>query len=149
MEKKGYVAMLKDPRWQKKRLEILQRDNFTCRCCGSADKELQVYHLYYNPYQALVALCKDCHDYETFMKDEMFGACHDFCLMMGQLGLTKGVPYAVLSNFCSWFVGDMPPVIYDWISSLIETNEDLNNSINKRAWAEFKSKSLNSYGIKK
>ena len=30
----GYSEKLKDPRWQKKRLEILERDNFRCQYCG-------------------------------------------------------------------------------------------------------------------
>ena len=69
MEKKSYAELLKDPRWQKKRLEIMQRDKFTCQYCGATDKELQVHHLTYhekvNPWEhrndELVTLCKDCH----------------------------------------------------------------------------------------
>lgn len=68
-KKKTYAELLKDPRWQKKRLEIMQRDNFMCRHCGVTDKELQVHHLSYmngvKPWDysdaELVTLCKDCH----------------------------------------------------------------------------------------
>lgn len=64
-----YSEKLKDPRWQKKRLEIMQRDNFTCRLCGDAESELNVHHLYYVSGKAvyeydnesLVTLCHDCH----------------------------------------------------------------------------------------
>lgn len=62
-----YSQKLKDPRWQKKRLEILNRDNFTCRYCGDAKTELHIHHLSYNgePWQQhndkLVTLCKHCH----------------------------------------------------------------------------------------
>ncbi len=31
MDKQQYASKLKDPRWQKKRLEILQRDDFACQ----------------------------------------------------------------------------------------------------------------------
>jgi len=65
---KSYSEKLKDPRWQKKRLEILQRDNFTCVECGNSKNTLHVHHLYYdkNPWDVksnrLVTLCEYCHD---------------------------------------------------------------------------------------
>lgn len=33
--KKTYKENLKNPKWQKKRLKILKRDDFKCRCCDS------------------------------------------------------------------------------------------------------------------
>lgn len=65
----AYSDLLKDPRWQKKRLEILQRDNFQCRCCESKTKTLHVHHSYYikgnDPWEydnaVLLTLCEDCH----------------------------------------------------------------------------------------
>lgn len=73
MEKKSYAELLKDPRWQKKRLEIMQRDNFTCQHCLSTDKPLQVHHLVYEkgkkPWayknEELITLCEECHRLET------------------------------------------------------------------------------------
>lgn len=64
-----YAEKLKDPRWQKKRLEIMQRDNFTCRYCGSKDKSLVVHHVLYEhnmePWEydghKLMTLCEECH----------------------------------------------------------------------------------------
>lgn len=69
MEKKSYAELLKDPRWQKKRLEIMQRDNFTCQLCGSKSDVLNVHHKHYIedrlPWEyegvLLVTLCQDCH----------------------------------------------------------------------------------------
>ena len=69
MEYNSYSEKLKDPRWQKKRLEILERDNWTCRFCGCKDKSLHVHHLFYLPKREpweyprgfLIALCEDCH----------------------------------------------------------------------------------------
>ena len=64
---KSYGEKLKDPRWQKKRLEILERDGWECTNCGTKDVELHVHHLKYNgnPWDAknedLQTLCKDCH----------------------------------------------------------------------------------------
>ncbi len=64
-----YVDKLKDPRWQKKRLEIFERDNFICSFCGENKKTLHVHHLKYipesNPWESknedLETLCEDCH----------------------------------------------------------------------------------------
>ncbi len=67
-----YREKLKDPRWQKKRLTILDRDAFTCRQCGATTKTLHVHHLDYihgrapweYPDGALVTLCEACHEIE-------------------------------------------------------------------------------------
>src|SRR3990167_8201193 len=68
---KNYQERLKDPRWQKKRLFILQRDNFECQLCFDAENTLHVHHKYYNnsdpwdaPDSALITLCAECHDQE-------------------------------------------------------------------------------------
>ena len=65
----NYSELLKDPRWQKKRLEIMQRDNFTCQFCFSATKTLHVHHLAYEgshpwetPNDKLVTVCERCHE---------------------------------------------------------------------------------------
>ena len=66
----SYSELLKDPRWQKKRLKILERDDFTCRSCVNANNTLHVHHLYYDyklkPWEYedddLVTLCEDCHE---------------------------------------------------------------------------------------
>jgi hypothetical protein len=67
-----YSEKLKDPRWQKKRLEVLQRDEFMCVTCQNTEEMLCVHHLDYikgiepwdYPIECLVTLCKSCHDYE-------------------------------------------------------------------------------------
>lgn len=76
-----YRDKLSDPRWQKKRLEILQRDSFTCQECKCTTKELQVHHRSYvkgaNPWEYdnddLVCLCRECHEERTqFDKDLVY-----------------------------------------------------------------------------
>lgn len=42
-----YAEKLKDPRWQKKRLEILERDKWMCRGCCETQKTLHVHHIFY------------------------------------------------------------------------------------------------------
>ena len=64
-----YKEQIKNPLWQKKRLEILSRDKFACVVCGSTDKQLHVHHKKYiagrdywdYPDELLVTLCEDCH----------------------------------------------------------------------------------------
>ena len=62
-----YLEKLKDPRWQKRRLEIFERDNWTCQNCGNSESTLHVHHRWYagNPWEApdraLVTLCENCH----------------------------------------------------------------------------------------
>ncbi len=69
----NYKEYYKDPRWQKARLLILERDEFVCQCCYSTDKTLHVHHRVYvsgrKPWEYdekfLVTLCEDCHSKET------------------------------------------------------------------------------------
>ena len=64
----NYSDKLKDPRWQKKRLQIMNRDGFSCRNCGDSESTLQVHHLEYmnNPWDVddkkLLTLCESCHN---------------------------------------------------------------------------------------
>lgn len=63
-----YKDKLKDPRWQRRRLEILQRDDFRCVLCGAHTKMLHVHHRMYfgEPWEApdwaLETHCEECHD---------------------------------------------------------------------------------------
>ena len=62
-----YSQKLQSPKWQIKRLKILERDNFTCVCCGDKETTLHVHHLEYkgNPWEVnddkLITTCKHCH----------------------------------------------------------------------------------------
>jgi hypothetical protein len=72
MYKKTYSEKLRDPRWQKKRLQIFDRDNFTCVKCGNDELELHVHHKKYiknrEPWEYsdkfLETLCHVCHNKE-------------------------------------------------------------------------------------
>lgn len=47
----------------------MERDNYTCKCCGAYNCEINVHHTNYIPYrmaweypnETLVCLCNDCH----------------------------------------------------------------------------------------
>jgi hypothetical protein len=68
----NYKELLQHPKWQLKRLKIIERDNATCRECSSDSKMLHVHHLKYlnghKPWEYeddyLITLCKDCHELE-------------------------------------------------------------------------------------
>jgi hypothetical protein len=70
MSKKSYYEKLKDPRWQKKRLEVMEREGFACQQCHSIDKTLNVHHGFYAsgyepweyPSKSLHCLCEECHE---------------------------------------------------------------------------------------
>jgi hypothetical protein len=79
---KDYQTKLRDPRWQRKRLEILERDEFTCGLCEDNGSELHVHHRQYHkgldPWDyedaELITLCRDCHEYvrlSQFLISEM------------------------------------------------------------------------------
>ena len=65
-----YAEKLRDPRWQKKRLEIMELDGWKCRICGDVDSTLHTHHLYYKrgrepwdyPNESLICLCETCHE---------------------------------------------------------------------------------------
>ena len=70
-----YSQKLKDPRWQKKRLLVFQRDGFACRDCGNSHNHLQVHHCAYhgNPWDIddtlLLTVCEDCHEKRQYLED--------------------------------------------------------------------------------
>lgn len=71
-----YKEKLLDPRWQKKRLEVLQRDEFTCQQCGDKEETLHIHHFCYpksrNPWDSdeldLITYCASCHTLEEYLK---------------------------------------------------------------------------------
>lgn len=73
--KATYSEKLRDPRWQKRRLEIMQRAEFKCECCGDEKTEFHIHHTKYTgepwqaPDEALECLCRECH----FIKEDLKG----------------------------------------------------------------------------
>jgi hypothetical protein len=75
----NYVEQLKHPLWQKKRLEVMQRDNFGCKSCGMGDQQLHVHHKYYKkntllweyPDESLITLCGNCHKEADALREQL------------------------------------------------------------------------------
>ena len=73
-----YLEKFKDPRWQKLRLKVFERDEFSCQICYDELSTLHVHHRYYEsnkepwdyPLEALVTLCEDCNSEETENRPE-------------------------------------------------------------------------------
>lgn len=64
-----YAQKLLDPRWQRLRLEVMQRAEFGCECCMDTSSTLHVHHNEYikgrEPWEyepkQLSCLCDECH----------------------------------------------------------------------------------------
>ena len=75
----SYNELLKHPKWQKKRLKILERAGFECEYCESKENTLHVHHGYYEkglkpweyPDESLHCLCENCHPERQLMLDEI------------------------------------------------------------------------------
>lgn len=77
--KSAYAQKLLDPRWQRLRLEILQRDNFACTYCGDTKGTLFVHHGFYTagkqpweyPVDSLHTTCSECHSMADQVREEL------------------------------------------------------------------------------
>ena len=69
-KKSDYSKKLLDPRWQKLRLEVMQKNEFHCEMCGDGENTLHIHHKAYfkdhEPWdyyhEQLAVLCEHCHD---------------------------------------------------------------------------------------
>lgn len=79
MKKQDFKLQYLHPNWQKKRLEILERDEYCCQSCLDSDSKLNVHHKSYvrdrdiwdYPNYYFTTLCDDCHN-QFHEKIEMF-----------------------------------------------------------------------------
>lgn len=73
----SFSDQYKHPNWQKKRLEIFERDGFLCQHCEIGDRTLQVHHRKYEKSKHIwecsddcyVTLCESCHSKATALVD--------------------------------------------------------------------------------
>ena len=81
-KKSEYSEKLRDPRWQKLRLQVFERDGWKCRNCGDSETTLAVHHKRYQrglepweyPLESLMTLCEECHqgEYEERRQVEQY-----------------------------------------------------------------------------
>jgi hypothetical protein len=75
-----YSEKLKDPRWQKRRLELLDGSNWTCGWCSTKSKTLHVHHGFYrrgvDPWdyedKVMHVLCDECHKMAETGRDKLY-----------------------------------------------------------------------------
>jgi len=73
----NYAQKLQDPRWQRKRLEVMQAAGWACVICGDKDEELNVHHpaysAYHEPweYSNLQCICRTCHTIQHLPKQKL------------------------------------------------------------------------------
>lgn len=93
MPRMTYSEKFKDPRWQKMRLQVLERCQWKCIQCHDKASTLHVHHVYYMagrdpweyPSASMVALCAKCHEQdpnagawdieEMYLLSERFDDC--------------------------------------------------------------------------
>lgn len=77
-----YSEKLKDPRWQRRRLELFANANWRCEYCSRRDKTIHAHHIHYikgrNPWEypneLMAVLCSDCHAEKHEYEEKLFSA---------------------------------------------------------------------------
>ena len=85
--KATYSEKLKDPRWQRRRLLVLDAYGFCCESCGDDTQELHVHHNVYKkgrePWEyedhELRPLCVKCHKAQEDIRDEFLSILGKVC----------------------------------------------------------------------
>ena len=127
-----YAQKLRDPRWQKKRLEILKRDEWTCQKCFDSGSTLAVHHRDYllntdpwdYPNDLLITLCEECHDNE---RTERSGNEDDLLKMLRRLFLAEDI-HTFASGFLAMKLQHSHEVVasvYEWALASQEIQREL------------------------
>lgn len=101
----SYSDKLRDPRWQRMRLQIMERDRFHCVECGSGDNTLNVHHGCYLPglapweYEAhlLHTVCESCHE----RAQDALAVVHKLLGSLGVAELRVAADVLVSAGVCS------------------------------------------------
>jgi 5-methylcytosine-specific restriction endonuclease McrA len=85
-DRRPYSEQRRDIRWQKKRLEIMERDGWRCVICGHGEGEtgfiLNVHHVVYSRHcemwelnnDVYQTLCEGCHELRQELTDKIADA---------------------------------------------------------------------------
>lgn len=144
--RKPYWEKLRDPRWQKKRLEIMERDKFKCCQCGDMSSTLNVHHGYYerglDPWEydddTLWTLCERCHEdagLELTFIHHLFATIHPSLLIDARLEamfIRDGLSGLTKLDFPKYFVG-----LGDIRMTAIAKYRAIRDCINQQREAEF------------
>ena len=125
-----YSEKLKDPRWQKKRLRILERDKWVCQICGDPDSTLNVHHKAYTnsepwdtPDEYLITLCEGCHELETEkMQDALRELNRSF-----KLKFFSGSIMEIAMAVREMQLNHLPEVVATYLTYLLTSEEEMEN----------------------
>lgn len=107
---KTYFEKLKDPRWQKKRLEVLEHGGWSCEHCGDSGSTLHVHHRQYfkgrEPWDyevgQLAVLCEDCHGFTHESEDSLLLAAS---FVVGDGPFNRDSAASLIAGFCNQGMG--------------------------------------------
>lgn len=141
-----YHEKLLDPRWQKLRLAIFNRDEWTCRNCFDSENTLTMHHLSYSPgkdpwdypLENFLTLCKNCHeiefetrpDYEKMLlqiiRQKGFMADDIFRIISAFQKLSIIMPAEVTASIIEFMFDDdimnkITPLYWDYCHKKVET----------------------------
>jgi len=127
MNKVDFFEQYKDPRWQKKRLEIMQRDEFACQNCYDDTSTLNIHHKYYipnkkpweYPNELLITLCEGCHEWE---EDHKY-IINDFTKVLLSDGYTTSELITLLNLLRQLPAGDCG---MSYISESVKEHKEMN-----------------------
>jgi len=113
--RRSYGEKLRDPLWQRRRLEVMDRDEFACTECGDKASTLNVHHKYYlrgrdpwdYPDSALVTLCDTCHLVVQGRMDRL----HSELAKLSELDVDVLIGYCIgvsMARLCRDVDGDHP-----------------------------------------
>lgn len=138
----NYSDLLKDPRWQKKRLQIFERDKFTCTECLSTENTLHVHHKKYeygkSPWdyddKYLVTICEACHGVEEGIKKNN----PDIYILAKAGNLTCFKLWRIMSVYS--FVSSQQPEVY---KEFVDILRDRVGRPLEKEWTDYINSSLN------
>lgn len=147
VSKKTYFEKSRDPRWQKKRLEVMQDAEFRCKVCYDDSSTLNVHHKEYikgrEPWEydakQLTVLCEGCHSAQHETEDLLKVICsyadidgpksrRDCALLIAGF---IGFPADRLMDMCQ-ANGDSPWVVEAIYMTGEKAYEDVNENIKSR-----------------
>lgn len=121
---RSYSEKLRDPRWQRRRLEIMQRDDFACCECHATHKTLNVHHRFYlrglSPWEYkpewLQTLCEDCHDareasIEKLHRSLLLASTGDLIVWSKRISRERKAPKRALNKQAKIVASSVPVIL--------------------------------------
>ena len=152
MAKTSYAEKLRDPRWQKKRLEVMSANEFHCEVCGDSESTLHVHHKEYfkgrevwdYEKEQLAVLCESCHE-SLHDKGDLLKFVCSFASMDGPGNRDElaffiagyiGIPYKKVLENSDWEHCSFTSAYYD----AGEKSKDVASQLLRDYWQEGKAK---------